>query len=300
MEQLTFEPKRILVPTDFGELSQLALKYAAVGAIQFGAELVVLHAERFEVPPYVLADEYDRVLNELKRQRQNAESYLAEHVKQTLGSVADRLTIKHLIVESHPVEAILQTVEDEKVDLIVMGTHGRTGLQRLYLGSVAERVVRESTVPVFIVKQKEREFIDVNDPEVTPRLDKILCPVNFTPTAQFALMHAADIAVRFNAQLTALYIDEQSEFNEEEAREKICQWMPVEVTNRCSVEPMVRSGNAAEQIVAVANEGNYDLLVFGAERRSFLKAILFGTTTEALLRSSPIPMLVVPRKTYKR
>ncbi len=297
MEQPKFEPKRILVPTDFSELSMLALKYAAVGAVQFGAELLVLHAEQFEVPPYVLADEYERVLNELKQRRQSAENYLAEHVRRTLGSVADRLALRYRIVEAHPVEAILQTAANEGVDLIVMGTHGRTGLQRLYLGSVAERVVREASVPVFVVKQKEREFIDVNDPEAKPRLEKILCPVNFTPIARLALMHAADIAARFNAHLTVLYIDEQRrELNEEEAKERICQWLPAEVVNRCSLEPAVRSGNAAEQIVALAREGNYDLLVFGAERRSFLKAILFGTTTEALLRSSPIPMLIIPRE----
>lgn len=294
MEQLKFAPKQILVPVDFGELSLLALKYAAVGAIQFGAGLIVLHAERFEAPPYVLADEYDRILDKLNKQRQNAEAYLAEHVKKTLGSVADHLTIRYIIVDAHPVEGILQTAETEGVDLIVMGTHGRVGFQRLYLGSVTERVLRGAKIPVFIVKQKEREFIDVNDPRERPRLKKILCPVNFTPTAQLALMHAASIASRFNSQLTALYIDERKELSEEQAKEKICWWLPEEVSALCSVEPMVKSGNAAEQIVATAQEGNYDLLVFGADRRPFLKAILFGTTTEALLRSSPIPMLVVP------
>ncbi|MDW8028269.1 MAG: universal stress protein [Armatimonadota bacterium] len=97
-------------------------------------------------------------------------------------------------------------------------------------------------------------------------------------------------------QLTALYIDEDGKLSGEKAKEQICQWLPAEVTSRCSIEPMVKSGNAAEQIVSVANEGDYDLLVFGAEQRSFLRAILFGTTTEALLRSSPIPMLVVPKR----
>ncbi|MFN4178925.1 MAG: universal stress protein [Armatimonadota bacterium] len=294
MEQLRFAPRRILAPIDFSELSLLALKYAAVGSVQFGAELLVLHAEHFEVPPYIIADEYDRILKELTQQRQNVETYLAEHVRKTLGPVADRLTIRYIVADSHPVEAILQTADTEGVDLIVMGTHGRTGLQRFYLGSVTERVLREVTIPVFVVKQKEKEFINVNAPEAEPRLGKILCPVNFTPTARLALMHAVAIAARFNSQLTALYIDEREELDEKQARERICQWIPEEVAAYCSVEPMVKSGNAAEQIVALARDGNYDLLVFGAERRSFLRAILFGTTTETLLRSSPIPMLVVP------
>ncbi|MFN3422574.1 MAG: universal stress protein, partial [Armatimonadota bacterium] len=230
MGQLKFAPKRILVPIDFSELSLLALKYAAVGSVQFGAELLVLHAEHFEVPPYILADEYERILRELKQQRQNAETYLAEYVKRTLGSIADHLTIRHIIVDAHPVEAILQTVETEGVDLVVMGTHGRTGIQRFRLGSVTEGVVREIKIPVFVVKQKERDFIDVNDPESAPKLERILCPVNFTEVAKFALMYAASIASKFGARLTALHIDEHGRGSLERIQEELCQWLPEEVT----------------------------------------------------------------------
>lgn len=294
MEQPKFAPKRILVPTDFSELSMLALKYAAVGSVQFGAELIVLHAEHFEVPPYILADEYDRILRELKQWRQNAETYLAEHVKKTLGSVADRLRIRQIIVDIHPAEAILKTVETEGVDLIVMGTHGRTGIQKFRLGSVTEGIVGETKIPVFVVKQKERDFIDVNDPESAPKLERILCPVNFTEVAKLSLMYAASIASRFGARLTALHIDEHNKERLEQIQEKLCQWLPEEVTSHCSVEPIVHKGNAAERIVEVAREGNHDLLVIGAERRPFLQAFLFGRTTETVLRLSPIPTLVVP------
>jgi nucleotide-binding universal stress UspA family protein len=279
---------------DFSDLSSLALKYAAVGAFHFNADLIVMHAERIEVPPYILADDYERLLSELEKRRQRAEDFLADYVHRVLGNAAERLNILYLIVEGHPADAILQASETEKAELIVMGTHGRTGWQRFRLGSVTETVVRGTKVPVFVVRQKEREFIDVNDPTAVPKLTKILCPVNFTETAKLALNYAAAIAVRFKAHLTALYIDEEGKTDREKASDELCRWFPDEVTTQCSVEPIVLSGHAANQIIAFAQEGDFDLLVIGAERKPFLHSILFGTTTETILRASPIPILVVP------
>ncbi|MFA0740129.1 MAG: hypothetical protein DFNUSKGM_000227 [Candidatus Fervidibacter sacchari] len=294
MRPFSFEPKRILTAVDFSDLSSLALKYAAVGAFQFNADLIVMHAERIEVPPYILADDYEHLLSELKKRRHLAEEFLADYVHQVLGNAAERLNILYLVVEGHPADAILQVSETERAELIVMGTHGRTGWQRFRLGSVTEAVVRGTKVPVFVVRQKEREFIDVNDPTAVPKLTKILCPVNFTETAKLALNYAVSIAARFKAHLTALYIDEEGETDREKARDELCQWLPDEVTTQCSVEPIVLSGRAANQIVAFAQEGNFDLLVIGAERKPLLHSVLFGTTTEAILRASPIPMLIVP------
>jgi nucleotide-binding universal stress UspA family protein len=185
-EESGFRVDRILAAVNFNDLSSLALKYAAVGAFQFNAELIVMHAERVEVPPYVLADDYERLLGELRKMRQSAEEFLADYVYQILGGATEQLRIRYLIVEEHPVDAILKASETEKVELVVMGTYP-------------------------------------------------------------------------------------------------------EVTNQCSVDPVVLRGHAAIQITAFAREGNFDLLVLGAERKPFLHALLFGTTTEAVLRSSPHP-----------
>jgi nucleotide-binding universal stress UspA family protein len=79
-EESSFRVDRILTAIDSSDLSSLALKYAAVGAFQFNAELIVMHAERIEVPPYVLADDYERLLGELRKMRQSAEEFLADYV----------------------------------------------------------------------------------------------------------------------------------------------------------------------------------------------------------------------------
>jgi hypothetical protein len=79
-EESGFRVDRILTAVNFSDLFSLALKYAAVGAFQFNAELIVMHAERVEVPPYVLADDYERLLGELRKMRQSAEEFLADYV----------------------------------------------------------------------------------------------------------------------------------------------------------------------------------------------------------------------------
>jgi nucleotide-binding universal stress UspA family protein len=125
-EESGFRVDRILAAIDFSDLSSLALKYAAVGAFQFNAELIVMHAERVEVPPYVLADDYERLLSELREMRQSAEEFLADYVYQILGGATEQLRIRYLIVEEHPVDAILKASETEKVELVVMGTYPRS------------------------------------------------------------------------------------------------------------------------------------------------------------------------------
>src|SRR5512141_318300 len=147
-----FHPTNILCPVDFSELSSLALKYAAAGARAFEATLVVFHAQRFMLPPYFTSSQ----IAELKRQRQGekgrAKEFLRLHVKKVLGSPADAVRIKYDLEDAHPVDAILAAAARHKSDLIVMGTHGRGGAKRLWLGSVLENVVRQAGVPIFAAR----------------------------------------------------------------------------------------------------------------------------------------------------
>jgi nucleotide-binding universal stress UspA family protein len=142
-EESGFRVDRILTAVNFSDLFSLALKYAAVGAFQFNAELIVMHAERVEVPPYVLADDYERLLGELRKMRQSAEEFLADYVYQILGGATEQLRIRYLIVEEHPVDAILKASETEKVELVVMGTYPRSRTN-VALSRLSSGVIRQS------------------------------------------------------------------------------------------------------------------------------------------------------------
>lgn len=137
-------PRRILVAVDFGEASAAAVGWAGRLASRFGSTLLAVHAETVDVPPYFTREQFARIEGELRAARNVAESTLRRFVG-AHTTVAATLRI----VDRPPVEAVLDAAAD--VDLIVIGTHGRRGPKRWWLGSVAERVVREAAVPVLVV-----------------------------------------------------------------------------------------------------------------------------------------------------
>ena len=186
--------------------------------------------------------------------------------------------------------------ETKGVDLIVLGTHGYGGFKKLMLGSVAENVIRHATVPVFAVRQKVHAFIDTTLSDVLPHLNHILCPVNLTAAAGNALRHALSLSARFQSRLTVLFCLESGDSSSRSGKgERIAQWLREEVGPPArNLEPIVREGHAAEQIIAYAREVKVDLIVLAVNHRPFLDGTVFGRTTELVLRYGPVPVLGSP------
>jgi len=148
-----FSLKRVLVPVDFSEMSRKALLYAVSFAEQFDAEIVLLHVvEPLPAPPEVVYLETGAIYTEV---RKGAEKQLS--VWRNAAAAAASVTTK--IRTGVAYREIVEAAKDAKADLIVLGTHGRTGLAHLFMGSTAERVVREATCPVLVVRSPEREFV---------------------------------------------------------------------------------------------------------------------------------------------
>lgn len=137
--------KRVLAATDFGEAANRALAAAARIASAHDAELVVLHAERFDPPPYFTVDQ----IRKLEAERREAQVAAERYVRDAAAAIT-AYPVRAAVVDAPPVDAILRASAD--ADLIVLGTHGRHGPGRWWLGSVAERVVRAATAPVLVVK----------------------------------------------------------------------------------------------------------------------------------------------------
>lgn len=136
-----FKPQRILHPTDFSVASTTAFDLACSLARDTGADLLVLHV----VPPPVTYDEVVESRREGFRDRLRDELHAVRPADPKLG-------IAHLLLEGEPAAVILDTAVTHKAGLIVLGTHGRTGVGRLLMGSVAEQVLRRATCPVLTVK----------------------------------------------------------------------------------------------------------------------------------------------------
>ena len=150
--------KKILCPTDFSENSEHALKYALTLATLSQADLQLFHV--VEPITYPQSTEFfEPVLDEVELMMKMETAFQQQLEDQVTTLKAQYPKIKGKLVTGNTFLEIIQAARDDDVDMIVMGTHGRTGLAHVLIGSVAERVVREAPCPVLTVKHPEHEFV---------------------------------------------------------------------------------------------------------------------------------------------
>jgi nucleotide-binding universal stress UspA family protein len=205
--------------------------------------------------------------------------------------------------------AILEYVDEESIDLVVMGTHGRRGLRHLALGSVAEEVLRFSTCPVLAVRKPDDESAEIEGG--MPGLDRILVPVDFSRDADRALEYALDMARQRGAHLELLYVVENLTYpdfyypappSREQMTEEISERAGKRLRERlddlggeepATVDVGVEIGDPVEEVVARAGEAGSELIVMGSRGRTGLERILLGSVAEGVIRRAPCPVLVV-------
>ena len=174
---------RILVPTDMSEFATLALDYALLFRQKFDSQIALLYAEEFEfllTAEYPLSYYFDNTSAAKSHAHELLRNYARRHIDDMTG-------VRTLVLDSQPARAIVGTADDINADLIIMGTHGRHGLRGALLGSVTERVLRETWRPVLTVLPKQFRGRDVV-------VRRILCPVNYTAISDYALEYAQSIA----------------------------------------------------------------------------------------------------------
>jgi nucleotide-binding universal stress UspA family protein len=289
MQRVQFDLKRVLCPIDFSRHSAAALRMAGGLAKILGAELTVLHAQHLEAPVYFTVAQVRALRGELRRGIQAARDQVAEFIRKHLPR---NLPHSIEVVEGDTVTAILRAARHSQANLVVMGTHGRSGLTKIRLGSVTDSVLRQINVPILTVGPGIKPSASLGT------IRRILCPVNFRSSAGLAFQRARSLAERTGAELILINIVEPGLQNQdlEEARKALCDWVAPDLRKRCAVREVVRTGNSAEQIVAEAKSAGADLIVVGGEPRESLGAMLFGSTTEALIRHAPCPVLSIVRR----
>jgi nucleotide-binding universal stress UspA family protein len=254
-------------------------------------ELTILHAQRWEFPLYFTAAQTRELEAQLRKSDEVAQKYLEEFADRNMPKGIPRA---NRLVEDEPVEAILRSVRETAADLMVMGTHGRTGWSRFRLGSVMEGVLRQAPVSVLGVGPGATSA----DPSVV--LHSVLCPVNFNVLSRSTLEIATFLARETGAQLTVLHVLEGkpgvAESSVKAAKERLCEWVRAAGGDECAFRQIVRHGDPVEAILEEEKRKGCGLLVIGAKPRLTLSSILFGTTTEELIRNAPCPVLLVPAR----
>ena len=278
-----FAPKSILCPVDMSPASPAVLRWAALFAGASGARVEILHADWFDYPPYFLPSQTEELSDLARRNRALLKKSLAQLVKENFpADIPCQITI----LEGHPAETILNHAAGGTPDMIVMGSHGRSGIARMRLGSVAENVVQQTAVPTLVVRAPESR-------PAPSKISRILCPVNFTESSRRSLTLAAEVASTFGAQLLVMHAAEENR-NPQTSQQQLCDWVPSEARGRCEIVEVVRQGDAGEQIVLTAREHSVDLITLSAKHRRFLDFSVLGTTTERVMRHADSAILVQP------
>lgn len=279
-----FAVRSILCPVDLSPASSTVLRWARLIAETFHAEVGLLHVDWQEWPPYLMPSRAEELAAQARHHRAALQEELARLSRETFGP---NVPGEIVVLEGHPVETILERAGARQPDLIVMGSHGRSGIARWRLGSVAENVIRGAAIPTLVVRAHAGT-------EAPPGISRVLCPVNFTELARECLEISARLAAAFSAKLSVMHAAEQGGSDLQATHDRLCRWVPGEARGHCDLIEVVRRGDAAEQILLAARELAVDLIVLGAQRRPLLEFTTLGTTTERVTRHADSAVLVLP------
>ena len=277
---------RILVPLDGSEESTRALGQAVGLARAVDASLHALTV--VDIRDLETADDVDDEMDAA-----------AALIEETLGTVAsDDLPTTTAVERGVPDEIIREYAAGHDIDLVVMGTHGRTGVRRFVLGSVTEKVVRLSDVPVLVVR--------VTEGGPTVPYEDILLPTDGSEGAAAALEHAATLARAFDARVHVVSVVDSAATTLEggwsvmlddldAAAQEAVAGMAEDLRDRGvrEVRTEVSVGTPYRDLLDYVEDEGIDLVAMGTHGRSGIERYLLGSVTEKLLRTSPAPVLTV-------
>lgn len=287
----------ILIPTDGSEGAEAAARHGVTLATAFGSQVHLLS----------VVDErsYSSALAELepsiREQRDAFEREATDAVHALEEIVTENSVTCHTAVEhGSPYETILSYADEHDVDLISMGTHGRTGLDRWLLGSVTERVVRTSDVPVLTARLGPADHAGY---------DRILIPTDGSEAATAALEHGLAIAEQYDATIHALSVIDIGSLavgydggaglpTVIEAFEEGCEQAVGDVAARCEARDIdvvtdVVQGSPYRTIRDYVDDRDIDFVTMGTHGRTGLDRYLIGSVAERTVRTSDVPVLTV-------
>lgn len=288
---------RILYPTDLSEGAQRAFAYAASLANWHGAEVHMLNVigrHRYD---------FEELRDQFPVDTDQLDAWTAEAGIRDFA--AGDLRITQVQEEGAvPATSILTYAEEDSVDLIVMGTHGRRGVDRMLLGSVAEEVVRQAPCPVCTVR---------NAAETAPSdsVRRVMVPIDFSESSTLALQHARELALTYGAEIVALHAIEEvvlpmaygmapKQVDAEAVRPNVEQALADLLAEHVGVEHAraeIRVGYPPQEILDAVSDENIDWVVMGTHGRQGLNRLLMGSVAERIVREAACPVLTLKENT---
>jgi nucleotide-binding universal stress UspA family protein len=286
--------RKILCPIDFFPASKGAADYAVALAKNYGARLIFLHV----VEPFASVTGYEVPINLEELTESMVDSATEEMLKIAKRAETKGIRVEPVIRTGNVDLEIAAAIKDRKADLVVMGTHGRRGFERWFAGSVTERLLRRTRVPLLTMGNTKEKAGPA-------AIRRILVTTDFSAGTSDAFAYAFSVAKECHAEVTVLHVlddisaDIAGRYREgliESIREKLEKLVPAGARNGCKVTVRVETGRPGKRILGILEAGKYDLLVLNIHGKGMFDRVTIGSTAERIVRSVPIPVLFIPPK----
>jgi nucleotide-binding universal stress UspA family protein len=298
------EIRRILCPVDFSDHSRRALDHAIAIARWYKSTVTVLHV--FSPAPVASFGPGPVVFEPIVLTSVDRDQLLADTKAFADTENVPEVALEAVVREGNTAGEILEQATSMKADLLVIGTHGRSGFERVVLGSVAERVLRKASCPVMTVPRRL--------PDAVPAgavYRRILCPVDFSESSLHALKYAISLAQEADGQLTVLHVvAHEFEYTagieydagmtigdflkqREDALQRRLQEVVAGAPEFCRVESLMTHGKPWREVLRLAEEKQSDLIVVGVQGRGAADLLFFGSTTQHVVREASCPVLTL-------
>ena len=299
--------RRILCPIDFSDCSRRALDHAVAIAKWYEATITLVHVS--PIVPLAAYAPGSGVVPSANLSPEEREALLTSMKQFAAAEASPNIRFDYILGEGGTAAQILNAAETLASDLVVIGTHGRSGFERLMLGSVTEKVLRKSTCPVLSVPRHSTDAVPV-----PPLFRHILCAVDFSECSIHALEYAMSLAEEAGGSLTVLHVidvgpeipdihglmvggvPDVREFIarvDARARVRLKELVPDSVRTSCHVETMVVEGRSYREVLRVAGDQASDVIVLGVHGRGPVDRLFFGSTAQQVVREATCPVLTL-------
>jgi nucleotide-binding universal stress UspA family protein len=303
---------RILVPIDFSEYSTRSLQYAIAFAGRFDSKLILLSVIETALPAYDFGATSPALLvwgTQIKKQTRDKLIRFAEE------QVPTEINYECIAETGDPTTEILHAASVQKADLIVMATHGRSGMQHMLLGSVAEKTIGFAPCPVLVVRRVQRPFISSKADQLELNLKHIVVPTDFSNDAQRALAFAETLAKKTRARLSLLHVVPvhyavgeydgldfpRLEAELMESGERHLAKLRSRIEQRdIEGSTEITRGSVRGEIMSFVDQSKCDLVVMGTRGLTGLKHLVLGSTAEYVVQHAPCAVLTVPKPSRVR
>jgi nucleotide-binding universal stress UspA family protein len=280
--------KNVLFATDFSPAADAAAPFAIQIARRYGAKVYGVHVNPFENYALAAPEAWSAMAQAAEKEIKEHNQHLEEQLK----------GVEHEVVigEGNILEVLSNLIKQKEIDLIVLGTRGRTGLGKALLGSVAEQILRQAPCPVLTVGPQVKL-----QPEKTMKMHEILYATDLAADFPAAAPYAISLAQENQAHLALLYVIENQKTGElvhpaelsDSKLHQLRQLVPQEAELWCEPRYLVEHGTPAEKILEAADRQRADLIVLGAQPAKWLATHLNAGTVHKVVSEAKCPVLTV-------